>query len=69
VRETVQDGRTGLLVDDESQLAAAIQRLMDDPSLADDLGRRAREVVYDRWSLDAAVDELERHLLAVAGRR
>ncbi len=43
--EAVSDGRTGLLVDprSEEEIAGAIQRLLDDPRLAQTLGKQARQ--------------------------
>ncbi len=43
----VRDGETGLVVaaGDERALAAALQRLLSDPQLRSDLGRRARKAV------------------------
>jgi glycosyltransferase involved in cell wall biosynthesis len=67
VRESVVDGLSGLLVEaDPGALAAAVGRLAGDPSLARRLGRQARELVVERWSLGAAIERLERRLAAVA---
>jgi glycosyltransferase involved in cell wall biosynthesis len=69
VRETVVDGVNGLLVDpDPSSMAAAVERLRNDPALARRLGRAGRELVIGRWSQDAAMDRLEHALLEVASR-
>jgi glycosyltransferase involved in cell wall biosynthesis len=65
VRETVEDGVTGLLVEhDPRAMAEAIARLRDDPDEARRLGESACERVADRWSLSAALDRLERRLQA-----
>lgn len=52
--EIIQDGHTGLLVpaDDEESLAQAVRTLMDDPSMRQALGQRARE-----WVTANASDE------------
>jgi alpha-maltose-1-phosphate synthase len=60
IPEVVQDGRTGLLVDYdpaapgrfEAELAAGVNRLADDPALAESLGRagRARAVTDFAWA-------------------
>jgi len=69
VRETVVDGVNGLLVaPDLSSMAAAVERLRDDPGLAARLGRNGRELVVGRWSQESAMDRLERALLEVASR-
>ena len=63
VRETVVDGVTGLLVDgNPAAMAAAINRLRDDPGLARCLGRQAREAVVTRWDNKAATCRLEAQL-------
>ncbi len=68
VRETVLDGRTGLLVErDPSQLAAAVERLRTDDGLATHLAETARREVVERWSLRKSIDTLEQHLVEVAG--
>ena len=54
-RDQVVHGRTGLLVDDPSDLqafAAAIDRTLDDPALALELGGAARERVRARYLAD-----------------
>jgi glycosyltransferase involved in cell wall biosynthesis len=57
--ELVEDGRNGLLVPpgDPSSLAAAIVRLMENPGLADALGRAARGTIEARYSFDRMVGE------------
>jgi glycosyltransferase involved in cell wall biosynthesis len=67
VRETVIDGVNGFLVGhDPRELAGAIQRVAHDARLAQQLGRRGRELVTERWSLHDAIERLERRLLDVA---
>jgi glycosyltransferase involved in cell wall biosynthesis len=60
VRETVEDGVNGILVEPEPPaMARAIERLRDDPALAQRLGANAYQIVRERWSLPAAIDRLE----------
>ncbi len=60
IRETVQDGRNGLLLEpDPAAMAAAIQRLRNDDAFACQLGQQARRLVKERWSLAASLDRLE----------
>jgi glycosyltransferase involved in cell wall biosynthesis len=63
VRETVIDGETGLLVDNDSELHRALQRVLDDEVLARRMGVNARRRAELIWSLSAATDRLESHLL------
>ncbi len=69
VRESVDDSVTGLVVppEDPAALAAAIQRLIDDPSLRDRMGGEARRRGVRRFTVDATVDsylDLYREVLA-----
>src|SRR5262249_54639590 len=63
VRETVLDGYNGLLVEhDPRAMAAAIQQLLGDKELAQQLGQNGSEWVQERWGLPAAIDRLENRL-------
>jgi glycosyltransferase involved in cell wall biosynthesis len=62
VRETVVDGETGLLVDNQNELHVALERILDDEALARRMGAAARYRVESSWSLSAATDRLESHL-------
>lgn len=56
VPEVIEDGVNGLLVpaDDASALAAAVQRLVEDPGLAEAFGRAARQ----RYEADFSIDTM-----------
>jgi glycosyltransferase involved in cell wall biosynthesis len=74
VRELVRPGETGLLVPPEREepLAAALEALLADRSLAADLGRRGRERFLAELTLEHSVREmadLYRHVSAGPGRR
>ena len=60
--EIIDDGVTGLIVpiDDVDALAAAISRLLDDPSLRERLAENALEHVNKRFSLKGMVDATEK---------
>jgi glycosyltransferase involved in cell wall biosynthesis len=66
--ETVRHEQTGLLVNprDPLALAAAIVRLIDDPALGEELGRRGRQLMLERYTTEVmteAVADLYRELL------
>ena len=65
--EVVQDGRNGLLVPpgDVPAMAAALQRLIVDPTLRSRLGRQAREDAKRKHSWEHYLSRLER-LLSMA---
>lgn len=60
--ELVKDGVHGFLVPvgSSTALAQAIVRLLDDRSLAQEMGRRGRELVKNGYTWDAVVDQTER---------
>jgi glycosyltransferase involved in cell wall biosynthesis len=69
VRETVVDGVNGVIVGhDEDQFGSALADLLDDPVRTRALGRAAREHVVEHWGVDASIERLEGHLVAVRAR-
>jgi glycosyltransferase involved in cell wall biosynthesis len=67
VRETIIDGVNGLLVQHQPQIMAqAVQRLADDKHLAAQITINGSKIVREKWSLEAAVDRLERQLTEAA---
>ncbi len=70
VRETIQDGVNGLLVEhDPEAMGKAIERLLREREYADDLGRRGRQMVSEHWTLDAAVTRIAQQLSATIAAR
>lgn len=70
VRETVEHGVTGALVErDETCLASAIDELVAMPARARELGENASATVRAKWTLASAIKRLERHLVAAAEKR
>jgi glycosyltransferase involved in cell wall biosynthesis len=62
-RETVEDGKTGLLAPRETgAFGAALGRLLVDPELAERLGAAGRDSVAANWTWDACVARLDRTL-------
>jgi len=53
-------GRDILIADDPASFAAAVVRVLDDPALATQLGRSARQLAVERYSWRAAALALER---------
>jgi glycosyltransferase involved in cell wall biosynthesis len=60
IPELIRDGKDGLLVtpSDSEELAAALERLMDDPSLRARLAVAGRERVRARYNLTRNVERL-----------
>jgi glycosyltransferase involved in cell wall biosynthesis len=65
VRESVINGDTGLLVDNDADLGPAIERILGNDVLARHMGASARRNVEATWSLDAGIQRLDSHLLEV----
>jgi glycosyltransferase involved in cell wall biosynthesis/lipopolysaccharide biosynthesis glycosyltransferase len=60
VRETIQDGVNGFLVDsDPENIARAADRLLQNPTLARELGESAALHVQQTWSVESSVVRLE----------
>ena len=67
VRETIIDGVNGFLVQHQPQMMAqAIQRLAHDKDLAAQLSKNGSKIVHEKWSVNAAVERLERQLTQAA---
>ncbi len=63
VREAIIDGVNGFLVQHQPKaMAHAIERLRDDKHLTAQLSKSGSEVAQEKWSVNSAVERLERHL-------
>jgi glycosyltransferase involved in cell wall biosynthesis len=64
IRETVQDGVNGFLVDPEAEsIARAANQLLQNPALARQMGEQATVNVQRTWNVERSVDRLETILL------
>lgn len=69
VRETIQDGMNGILVEHDPQgMAAAIERLLVEDGLHKRLSEGAVQLVRRMWSLGPSIDRLERRLMEESGK-
>jgi glycosyltransferase involved in cell wall biosynthesis len=67
IRETVQDGVNGFLVDPEAEcIARAAGQLLRNPAMARQMGERAVVNVQRNWNVESSIDRLEKILLQVA---
>lgn len=64
--EIVEDGVTGLLATDEASWVAALRRLIEDPALAQRMGRAGRDRLEQRYSLRVQAPRLAEALSAAA---
>lgn len=69
VRETITHRVNGLLIPDRdpAALGRAVLEILDEPKLGRRLGDAGAEIVRERWTWEASVDRLERHLHSLAG--
>lgn len=65
-RDIVVEGVTGFICRDEEEMAAQLQRLIDEPQTRAILGQRARESALTRFSVEHLLDELLAAYTAVA---
>jgi glycosyltransferase involved in cell wall biosynthesis len=66
-RESVVHGETGLLTERTAgAFSASLEKLLKDAALAEEMGRKGREYVKERWSWDASARALESILTEVA---
>jgi len=66
LRETVDHGRNGLLVDPEPEcIAKALEQLLGDPALARKMGETGVANVAQNWAVEQSVDRLEKNLMEV----
>jgi glycosyltransferase involved in cell wall biosynthesis len=64
IRETVQDGVNGFLVDPEAEsIARAANQLLQNPALARQMGEQAAVNVQRTWNVERSVDRLETILM------
>jgi glycosyltransferase involved in cell wall biosynthesis len=66
MQETIRDGEDGFVLERQPELfAAAIQRLLSNPILSQEFGRKGRQHVLNEWTWEKAITSLEKHLLEV----
>ncbi len=64
IRETIQDGVNGFLVDPEPEsIARAASQLLENPALTKQMGARAVINVQRSWNVESSIDRLEKILL------
>jgi glycosyltransferase involved in cell wall biosynthesis len=64
-----ENGKDMIIADHPDAFAAAVVELLEDASLCERLGERARSLAVDRFSWEKGVEELERVLIEVVGVR
>ena len=70
IRETIQDGVNGFLVDPEAEsIARAANRLLQDPTLARQMGEQGAVNVQRTWNVERSIDRLETILLQAVSTR
>jgi glycosyltransferase involved in cell wall biosynthesis len=62
VRETVEDGVNGYLVDDTNEMAETVVKLLGNKEHREQMGNTARKNVVEIWSWEKAFDRLEKLL-------
>jgi alpha-1,3/alpha-1,6-mannosyltransferase len=65
-RDTIINGKTGFLVNDEREMAAKMQMLVEDPQLSKDLGKAGIERVRKSYSWDRFFNVFDKRARQVA---
>lgn len=65
--DVIEDGESGLLIDDDRELAAAIVSLLSDGERRRRMGRRAAEIVRARFDIGVVAADWERLLARLTG--
>jgi glycosyltransferase involved in cell wall biosynthesis len=64
VKETIIDGKNGFLCQKNPEnLAEKISKIIENPTLRNEIGQSAIENVKKNWSIEASIDRLEKELL------
>lgn len=59
IRETIIDGRNGILVENTPKaMAIAIEKLLANPKLAEQMGQEGRALVKEKWSIATSIQRL-----------
>ncbi len=64
-RETIVNGKTGFLVNDEKGMASKMRYVVEHPSIAEEIGRRGMARVRRRYSWDAFFSSFDKELRKV----
>jgi len=54
----IENGVTGFLADGDAAWVAAIERLVDDAALREEMGRRAADVAHERYTLQSNAEKI-----------
>ncbi len=65
-KETVEDGKTGFLVDSEQAMAEKMAAVAENPQISEELGKNGRKRVMDSYSWKAFFREFDKHLRDVS---
>ena len=65
-KETVEDGKTGYLVNSEQEMADRMVAMAENPQLAEELGRNGRKRVVEQYSWEVFFREFDNQLKKVS---
>ena len=62
--EIIEDGVSGLIInkEDSEELATAIIKLLDDPKKAEEMGKKGREIVEQKFTWEKVVEKYEKEI-------
>ncbi|OYD17117.1 hypothetical protein CH333_01910 [candidate division WOR-3 bacterium JGI_Cruoil_03_44_89] len=61
IPELVKDGRSGFLVNerDVEGMSRCLEKLLDNPGLREEMGKRGRQMILEKFTLEGEIEELE----------
>ena len=65
----IDDGRTGFLADSEDAWVTAVERLLDNAELRDEIGERAAQTAHERYTLQANAEKIVAAFRSAVARR
>jgi glycosyltransferase involved in cell wall biosynthesis len=68
-RDIIENGRNGFLVapNNPTEFADAIEKVIQEPSLASEIGMAAIQTVRQKYTFDHMLNQYEMHLLSLLG--
>jgi len=71
LRETIANSYNGYIVNDFNpfEIAAKIQLFTDNPSFAEEMGKKARKYVNEKWNYESGITNIEKYLVDLGKRK
>jgi glycosyltransferase involved in cell wall biosynthesis len=64
----IEDGVNGFITNDKVKMRGSLERLLANPGLCSEMGKRARQTIEDRYSLASFISNWNEVLLSTANK-